>query len=330
MASENRFFFYDNDRDNTIKTIIKNSLFRVEGYLYEMLVNIVHPEACEKEYNVSICAIFKNEGQYLKEWLEYHLLIGVDHFFLYNNNSSDNYYDVLKKYIKEDKVTLIDWPYNQAQIEAYYDCIEKYRDMSNWIGIIDIDEFVVPRKDNSIKQLLDRYTKYPALLLYWRLFGSSGQIDRERTGLVTEDFTVCWPKYDEVGKCFYNTAYEFDKNYKRNKLLHHYMWGKYKGLYFPPFNVDNHAIPRKHINILDSNDIPAQINHYFTKTYKEYLEKRSKGDVFFLINPHDEEYFYRHEMKCTSVDYSIYKYLIKLKMAMKKNDDIEEENNESN
>ena len=42
---------------------------------------------------------------------------------------------------------------------------------------------------------------------------------------------------------------------------------------------------------------------------KEYTLKKAKGDVYFKINPHDEEYFYEHEMKCTSTDYSAYKYL---------------------
>ena len=62
-----------------------------------------------------------------------------------------------------------------------------------------------------------------------------------------------------------------------------------------------------------TSDFPIQINHYFTKSYKEYAMKRAKGDVYFKINPHDEAYFYEHEMKCTSTDYSAYKYLIKLK-----------------
>lgn len=44
--------------------------------------------------------------------------------------------------------------------------------------------------------------------------------------------------------------------------------------------------------------------------------KRGKGDVYFKINPHDEDYFYEHEMKCTSTDYSAYKYLIKLKLKL--------------
>jgi hypothetical protein len=46
--------------------------------------------------------------------------------------------------------------------------------------------------------------------------------------------------------------------------------------------------------------------------------KQAKGDVYFKINPHDEEYFYFHEMLCTATDYSAYKYLIRLKNKMKK------------
>ena len=40
----------------------------------------------QKKYTVAVCAIFKNEGIFLKEWLEYHLLIGVEHFYLYNKS----------------------------------------------------------------------------------------------------------------------------------------------------------------------------------------------------------------------------------------------------
>ncbi len=58
----------------------------------------------------AVCAIFKNESVFLKEWLEYHLLIGVEHFYLYNNFSEDNYQDILAPYIEKGQVTLTEWP----------------------------------------------------------------------------------------------------------------------------------------------------------------------------------------------------------------------------
>ncbi|WP_369598480.1 glycosyltransferase family 2 protein, partial [uncultured Muribaculum sp.] len=45
----------------------------------------------EFRHKVSLCLIFKDEEPYLKEWIDYHILIGVDHFYLYNNNSSDRF-----------------------------------------------------------------------------------------------------------------------------------------------------------------------------------------------------------------------------------------------
>lgn len=48
---------------------------------------------------LSICAIFRNEADYLKEWIEFHRLVGVEHFFLYNNFSEDAYLSILGDYI---------------------------------------------------------------------------------------------------------------------------------------------------------------------------------------------------------------------------------------
>jgi hypothetical protein len=50
--------------------------------------------------DLAIAAVFQNETRWLQEWVEYHLLIGVQHFYLYNNLSRDNYHDKLQAYIE--------------------------------------------------------------------------------------------------------------------------------------------------------------------------------------------------------------------------------------
>ena len=57
-------------------------------------------------YELGIVTMFRNEANYLKEWIEYHRLVGVDHFYLYNLGSTDRYLNVLRPYIKEKIVTL--------------------------------------------------------------------------------------------------------------------------------------------------------------------------------------------------------------------------------
>ncbi len=314
---ENRYFILDTKKQNILKTFVKNQLRQLKVFCYTFLSNCYHAKITEKKYKVSICAIFKNEAPYLKEWLEFNHLVGIEHFYMYNNNSEDDYLSVLKPYIDSGLVTLIQWPFNQQQMQCYKDCIFKYSSDTKWLGFIDIDEFIVPKSTDNIYDFLKKFEKkYGAVNIYWKLFGTSGLIERDKNGLVTEDFTVCWPKYCDIGKCFFNTAFKFDGKTLKNNILHHICWTKICVFNVPPVNVfGKFSFNGRHI--AKSYNFPVQINHYFTKSLSEYAEKRAKGDVYFRDNPHNLDYFYEHEMKCTSVDFSAYKYLVKLKLLLK-------------
>lgn len=319
IRTENKHFIYDRPVRTDIKYLIKSGIMLTETVFYSVLSMFVHPvKRTDKKYNVTICGIFKDEAPYLKEWIEFHLIAGVDHFYLYNNLSSDHYMEVLQEYIERGVVDLIDWPMPQTQLKAYADCISRFQNEAKWIGFIDIDEFVVPVKKNDIYSLLEKYeTKFPAVIIYWKLFGSSGKIDRFVSGLVTEDFIQCWEKYDEVGKCFFNTNYTLDPQHKRCHVFHHFLWAKYKGISMPPANCMGKICVRPNVHRVSTDVFPIQINHYFTKSYEEYTMKKRKGDVFYKENPHEsDEYFYRHDMLCQTADYRIFKYMIKLKKAM--------------
>lgn len=313
MLRSNKYFINDDQSESNIKWKLRRMIATLKAAHYKTKLIFSTPQILPKKYNVAVCAIFKNEAPYLREWIEFNHIVGVEHFYLYNNNSEDDYMNVLKPYIECGLVTLTQWPYNQKQMECYMACIDEYASETKWLGFIDIDEFIVPKSTNSVYDFLQPFEKKAGSVnIYWKIFGTSGQLDRKLSGLVSEDFMVCWPKYMDLGKCFYNTAFGFDSNSKHAAQLHHKFWANYKGKDIPPVNIFN-KICIGNRNVAKTSDFPIQINHYFTKSYKEYAMKRAKGDVYFKINPHDEAYFYEHEMKCTSTDYSAYKYLIKLK-----------------
>lgn len=132
-------------------------------------------------YELSVAAIFKNEGPYLKEWIEYHRMVGVEHFWLYNDQSEDEGLSILQPYIQEGVVEVIDWPVSDLaafiarQNEAYSDALKKAKGKTAWLALIDLDEFMLPMRDRTITECL--YTRFPhaaAVFMNWRLFGTGG------------------------------------------------------------------------------------------------------------------------------------------------------------
>lgn len=135
----------------------------------------------KEKYHLSICAIFNDEGPYFKEWIEYHQLLGVEHFYLYNHNSQDEYLEVLLPYLQSGAVELKDWDFTHkdwngwkaTQVACYADCIKNKKDESKWIAFIDIDEFIFPVEEFTIPEFLEKYDKFSGVVFNWQLYGTS-------------------------------------------------------------------------------------------------------------------------------------------------------------
>ena len=136
-------------------------------------------------YNLCISAIFQDEAPYLKEWIDWHLGKGVDHFYLYNNNSHDDYLSVLKPYIKNKTVELIQWNSYQnendfhhfcfeVQTGAYNNALQRSKGKSKWLAIIDCDEYIVPVCEKSIPDILEKhFANVSGLCVNWQCYGTS-------------------------------------------------------------------------------------------------------------------------------------------------------------
>lgn len=129
-----------------------------------------------KKYYLSAIAIFKQEDSWLCEWIEYHRLIWVEHFYLYNNDTNTTTSDaILAKYVQAGVVENIHFPVQggQQQILAYKHGIENAKWETEWLCIIDIDEFIYIKKADTLPSLLKDYEAYSGLVVNWQVFGSS-------------------------------------------------------------------------------------------------------------------------------------------------------------
>ena len=272
------------------------------------------------KYRISLCLIFNNEAPFLKEWLDYHIVVGIDHFYLYNNNSTDNYIDVVKPYVDNGVVTLINWPEPHSQFKAYKDCYDHVRNETNWLGFIDADEFICPIKDMNINDWIDRYKKYHAINIQWVMFGTGGSLKHDYNKNVIEQYFACWKDFYHHGKTLVNTRFDIS-NFDKWHVHHHtYTFRRIFGvrISLPAANQFKYICTVGHFwgggkHKLQNASI--QINHYYTKAWDIYSAKRKKADVLFEKNPKANiDYFYNKEMKCTSTNHTIQRFLIKLKL----------------
>jgi len=129
---------------------------------------------------VVIVAIAKMEQDYIEEWVKYHLHIGFDEIFLYDNEDMPFYELFLKKYSDKLKVTHL--PGNNYGKGVQYIALDKFTNgpmLQNGIthvAHIDIDEFIVLKKHSNIKEFIGEYINGTCggIGMNWRLFGDSG------------------------------------------------------------------------------------------------------------------------------------------------------------
>ena len=68
-----------------------------------------------------MCAIYRDEAAYLREWVEFHRVVGVERFYLYDNHSVDDHRHALAPYIADGTVVLHDWPLFPGYCFARFD-----------------------------------------------------------------------------------------------------------------------------------------------------------------------------------------------------------------
>lgn len=145
-------------------------------------------------YDLALCAIFRDEAPYLKEWIEFHKCVGVQHFYLYNNLSKDNFRDILAPYIKSGEVELFDWKYTYTSVQewspiqrdAYNDAIKKSTGKSKWLAILDLDEFLFPTECDSLVEFLAGFEEFGAVSANWLMFGTSQVVKIPQDKLLIE------------------------------------------------------------------------------------------------------------------------------------------------
>jgi hypothetical protein len=238
------------------------------------------------KYYLSIAAIFKNETWGMQEWLDHHLAHGVEHFYLVNDGSTDDYMSILSPYIQEGKVTL----YQNDIIERYTDrqihINNKYflpiLKESQWVANIDLDEYLYSTDTLSLKDALRCYENFGSVYVRWAYYTSNGHITQPK-GIVESFTTRC-----ELGAVVYCRAPDdTHPKYIRSDEPKVIMNSNY-----PTTSLNIHNTATQGIPISGSHNFPQLlINHYQLQS-REYWEtiKMNRGDVNHWFKGHPRNF----------------------------------------
>jgi glycosyltransferase involved in cell wall biosynthesis len=210
-------------------------------------------------HNLILCAVFKNESHILSEWIEHYLHRGIDHIYLVNDHSTDEFLPIIQKY--SSKVTLFHNDIVTKEVGRQAQIYEKYLrpvlQSSKWTMILDLDEFMYSPTKKTFSEILNN-NDCSQLLVDWLHFGSNGHEHQPQS--VVSGFTK-------------RADFTRDKEYYMFKSI-------FKSESLISFSVHQHTVRglTKHFRYSDTVDLV--INHYNLQSREFYFNvKCTRGDI---------------------------------------------------
>jgi Glycosyltransferase family 92 len=128
----------------------------------EAPVQVSPPDKASSYYAICLAVGYQNED--LREWVDYHHLMGASKFYIYDDGaqSSTPASAVLQDLIDSGVVVVLDVASTpKRQMDNYQTCIDDHRHEHQWLGFIDVDEFIVIDDQSlTIPDMLKNYTQY--------------------------------------------------------------------------------------------------------------------------------------------------------------------------
>jgi hypothetical protein len=250
---------------------------------------------------LAVGAIFKNEGPYILEWIAHHRALGIERFFIADNDSTDETTAILAALARAGIIEHIPFPTvpgRPPQQAAYDMIVRRHQTDTDWIAFIDGDEFLVPAPPHrtlaEVLAALDPGPDIGAIVVNWALYGSSGQKQAE-AGPVTARFTRRAEMNNTVNKPY--------KSVVRPAAVD----GKVENPHYFPLRAGARTIHVDGSDVADAPGLPKglsartlweplRINHYIVKSWEEFHHRKvARGRATRTDKLRDESFFKGHD-----------------------------------
>jgi glycosyltransferase involved in cell wall biosynthesis len=210
-------------------------------------------------HNLILCAVFKNESHILSEWIEHYLHRGIDHIYLVNDHSTDEFLPIIQKY--SSKVTLFHNDIVTKEVGRQAQIYEKYfrpvLQSSKWTMILDLDEFMYSPTKKTFSEILADNDDCCQIVVDWLHFGSNGHEYQPYS--VVSGFTK---RANFIGNEQY---YAIKSIFKSESIVE--------------LSIHKHHVIGLTKHFRYNDDVDLVINHYTLQSREFYLSiKNTRGD----------------------------------------------------
>lgn len=293
-----------------------------KGHVKPGSYHLAHPVPEDPgAHGIAIVAIMKNEGFYLAEWLEFHLMLGVRHIYLYDNGCTDHTPEVLKPYLGDSLVTVLPWKAFSARLDpqslAYNHALANYGSRYRWIAFIDLDEFLFPTEGDSLNETMKRLEHLPGVNLPWICFGPSGHQTRPE-GLVIENYIErgSFPPRSDQNRLLKHKTIVNPREIVGGRWSHQFLTREEGAIMINDRGEKFHWSQHKDPAFATADHL--RLHHYITKSFEEMDRKRKRGRATLRgkVDPKALNHRYEQLKLYTEEDRTIFRFIPELKRRL--------------
>ena len=247
-----------------------------------------------------IFTVIKDEQEYLEEFIIYHLNLGVNHIFIFEDVNSTSHKNICNKYL--DRVTLNSikmFSFDEYKRNDIHNNWDDYRQNAycregldwiknnfnyDWVFCIDCDEYITLEDETkTLPEVLNMYSDYGAIILSWQNYNANGYIKKPNykcRGLVNTYTQKCSKSINDAQWKSTKIVFKFER-FKKNYYLGSHMCSDLCKWIKSDFSRDHNKPIYKYI----------YIRHYITKSWEEYVWKLKIRGMFHKTHRNFEEFF---------------------------------------